>query len=98
MEIIVLLFFIILGIRIGNWYLNMQAEEKQIEAVLVKKKKISTVSANHHVTSTDYVLIFELEGERKKFIVKRSIYKKYQENDKGLLVFKRNLFVDFIIS
>lgn len=88
---------IILGFAIGNWYLNEKAPEEQVEAILKRKKKVSSMDANN-VMYEDYYLIFEVNGESKKFKVHKSIYKQYNENEKGILVFKRNRFVSFTLK
>lgn len=86
--------FLIVGFVIRNWYLNEKAPEEQVEAILKRKKKVSSMDANN-VMYDDYYLIFETNGESKKFKVHKSIYKQYNENEKGILVFKRNRFMSF---
>ena len=87
---------IILGIGIGNWYLNEKASLVQVEAILKKKKKVSTIG--NSVMYDDYYLIFDVKGELKKFKVNYIIYKQYKENEKGILSFKRKRFVNFVLE
>lgn len=50
------------------------------------------------VIHDSYYLYFKYNDTEKKFSVNRSIYNKYKENEKGILIFKRNRFVDFVIK
>lgn len=93
----VIIVVIILGFAIGNWYLNEKALEEQVEAILKKKKKVTYMDANN-VMYDDYYLIFETNGVSKKFKVHKSVYKQYNDNEKGILVFKRNRFLNFILK
>lgn len=95
MIFVFLIIVLFLGIALGNWYLNEKAPEEQVQAVLIKKKKRTSMDANN-VMYDDYFLTFEINGATKKFKVRRNIYNQYNENTKGTLTFKRNRFVDFI--
>lgn len=65
---------------------------RKLQAVLASKKTGTYMDANN-VVHTNYILEFNVLGERKKFIVKHNVYKMYFE---GQLVYKRKKFVDFI--
>lgn len=68
---------------------------RKLQAVLASKKTGTYMDANN-VVHTNYILEFDVLGERKKFIVKHKIYKMYFEGQQGKLVYKRKKFVDFI--
>ena len=68
---------------------------RKLQAVLANKKTGTYMDANN-VVHTNYILEFDVLGERKKFIVKHNVYKMYFEGQQGKLVFKRKKFVDFI--
>lgn len=68
---------------------------RKLQAVLASKKTGTYMDANN-VVHTNYILEFDVLGERKKFIVKHNVYKMYFEGQQGKLVYKRKKFVDFI--
>lgn len=68
---------------------------RKLQAVLASKKTGTYMDANN-VVHTNYILEFNVLGERKKFIVKHNVYKMYFEGQQGKLVYKRKKFVDFI--
>lgn len=97
MAFFAIIFVLILGLGIGNWYLNEKSPEVQVKAILKQKKRISRMDANN-VMYDDYYLIFDVNGELKKFKVNYTIYKQYNENEKGTLLFKRKRFVNFVLD
>lgn len=97
MTIFLLIFFLFLGYIIINWILDEKAPEEKTEATLIKKKTSTMIDANQ-VMHTTYLLIFDIEGTTKKFHTSRKIYKQYEEQQKGILIYKRKRFVDFIID
>lgn len=97
MEFAILVFLFGFGIilyAIINWILDNRAPEEVVEATLLRKKTSTMMDANN-IMHTDYILVFDINGIKKKFIVPRRIYKQYKENQKGLLTYKRNRFVNF---
>ncbi|MBQ9700888.1 MAG: DUF2500 domain-containing protein [Lachnospiraceae bacterium] len=95
MPIFIIIFFGMLIYIISNWILDSTAPEEQVEAMLIEKRTSAHMDANHAM-HTNCILYFDVLGETKKFIVRRSIYKMYVEGQRGTLVFKRKRFVDFI--
>lgn len=96
MNLFLIIFFSILLYIIINWILDWQAPLEEVEAVLIQKKKSTSMDANN-VMYTHYILVFEFNGVIKKFYVRRNVYKSYIENQIGTLKYKRRKFVDFII-
>lgn len=94
--IVLLIIFIILSYIIIEWFLNNKAPKESVIATLVKKKTTTSMDANN-VIHTSYILIFDTDGNRRKFTVGYLTYKKYKENQKGTLIYKRKRFVDFIV-
>lgn len=68
---------------------------RKLQAVLASKKTGTYMDANN-VVHTNYILEFDVLGERKKLVVKHNVYKMYFEGQQGKLVYKRKKFVDFI--
>lgn len=95
MAIFIIVFLGIITNIMCNYILNNVAPEKQTQAVLASKKTGTYMDANN-VIHTNYILEFDVLGERKKFIVKHNVYKMYFEGQQGKLVNKRKKFVDFI--
>lgn len=96
--IIFFIFFFAILIRIVvGWYLNERAPEEQTEALLVKKRTSVSVDANG-MPNRYYYLTFSVNGDNIRFSVGRKVFKRYEENMKGTLVFKRKRFVDFIVQ
>ena len=91
------IFILLISIIIINWYLNEKGPEKRVKAVLVKKGPSIDMDVNNYSNNTTYTLRFDVNGEIKKFRVRRKIYKKYSKNQEGILVFKRKKFIDFIV-
>ena len=54
----------------------------KLQAVLASKKTGTYMDANN-VIHTNYILEFDVLGERKKFIVKHNVYKMYFEGQQG---------------
>ena len=88
---------ILIGLIIRKRHLDSKAPEEQVKAVLKKKRALTTVDANN-LMNDDFILTFDIGGKLKKFRVKHSIYKQYNENEKGILTFKRKRFVDFTVE
>lgn len=42
-----------------------------------------------------YIFTFEFDGKIKKFEVNHHIFNKFNENDEGIITYKRNKLVDF---
>lgn len=73
---------------IVNFILDSKAQIQEVDAVLLEKRIDTRIN-------DDNILIFKVNDNKKIFAVSYDYYKKYNENDKGRLVFKRNRFVDF---
>lgn len=95
MAIFIIVFLGIITYIICDYILNNAAPEEQIQAVLASKKTGRYMDTNN-VVHTNYILEFDVLGERKKFIVKHNVYKMYFEGQQGKLIYKRKKFVDFI--
>lgn len=93
-----LIFIIILVLAftyvIVNFILDSKAPIQEVDAMLLDKR-IDTRINDDNIINDDYILIFRVNDNKKIFAVSYDYYKKYNENDKGILVFKRNRFVDF---
>ncbi len=79
---------------IVNFILDSKAPIQEVDAILLEKR-IDTRITDENIINDDYILIFKVNDNKKIFAVSYDYYKKYNENDKGILVFKRNRFVDF---
>lgn len=91
--------FIILGFGyvIINCILDAGSPEEEIRTILVDKKIESFFDANN-IMHERYVLSFIVQGQKKKFDVSYNDYKKYEVNEKGILVYKRHKFVNLIVT
>lgn len=79
---------------IVNFILDAKAPEEKVKAILIKKS-IDTFVDSNNVTIKSYIFIFEFDGKIKKFEVDYHIFNEFNENDEGILIYKRNKFVDF---
>lgn len=92
----VAIFIFIFAYMTVNWYLNAKAPEERTEAVLIQKKSHTSVNANN-VMTTSYTMYFNVNGNTIKFNVDHKTYKQFYEGQKGILVYKRKRFIDFIL-
>lgn len=97
MTIFMIIVLILFGYVIINNILDSKAPIEKIEAKLIKKGIDNTIDANN-IINVNYVLVFKTPMSKKSFSVKYSEYEKFNQNDEGELVFKRNRFVDFIVK
>ena len=97
MTIFMIIVLILFGYVIINNILDSKAPIEKMEAKLIKKGIDNTIDANN-VINVNYVLVFKTPMGKKSFSVKYSEYEKFNQNDEGDLVFKRNRFVDFIVK
>lgn len=95
MKIIWLIVSLMFAYVITNIILDEKAPKESANATLIKKEQDSHVDANN-IINTDYILTFDINGSLKKFSVNYSKYESYTENQKGVLTYKRNKFVDFV--
>ena len=95
LHIFLILVFLAFAYVITNKILDERAPEETVDATLIKKKVGSVVDANNMI-NTEYILFFDIFGKIKKFSVNYSKYESYTENQKGVLTYKRNKFVDFV--
>ena len=89
--------FRVFGYIIFNHVLDSKAEVEKKEALLIDKS-VETYFDSNNVMMENYILCFDIDGERKNFSVKYSLYQKYEVGDKGILLHKRNRFVDFEVE
>lgn len=80
---------------IFNFCIDEKAPLETAQATLIEKDIESSIDANQIMHQT-YVLTFDAEGKTRKFVVNYSVYSKYEENQKGVISFKRNKLVDFV--
>lgn len=97
MTIFMIIVLILFGYVIINNILDSKALIEKIEAKLIKKGIDNTIDANN-IINVNYALVFKTPMGKKSFSVKYSEYEKFNQNDEGELVFKRNRFVDFIVK
>lgn len=92
-----ILVIIIFSYVIINYILDNTAEKEAKEAILVDKIIDSFIDSNNTLIE-NYVLIFKIGDKTKKLVVSHQVYQKYKINDKGMLTYKRNKFLDFIVK
>ncbi len=97
MALFLLFVFLVFGYIIFNHVLDSKAEVEKKEALLIDKS-VETYFDSNNVMMENYILCFDIDGERKNFSVKYSFYLKYEVGDKGILLHKRNCFVDFEVE
>lgn len=89
--------FLAFGYVIFNHVLDSKTEVEKKEALLVDKS-VETYFDSNNVMMENYILCFDIDGEKKNFPVEYSLYKKYEVGSKGILLHKRNRFVDFKVE
>lgn len=97
MQLFYLLVIILFSYVIINFILDNTAEKEEKDAVLIDKIIDSFIDSNNILTE-NYVLIFKINDKNKKLTVSYQTYQKYKINDKGMLTYKRNKFLDFVVS
>lgn len=97
MPLFYILVIIIFSYVIINFILDNTAEKEEKDAVLIDKIIDSFIDSNNILTE-NYVLIFKIDDKNKKLAVSYQTYQKYKINDKGILTYKRNKFLDFIVN
>ena len=85
---------IIFGFVIVNFVLDAKAPEEKVKAIIIKKSTNTFVDSNTVIINS-YIFTFEFDGKIKKFEVNYHIFNEFNENDEGILIYKRNKFVDF---
>lgn len=93
MYLFYILVVIIFGFVIVNFVLDAKAPEEKVKAILIKKSTDTFVDSNN-VIMNSYIFTFEFDGKIKKFEVSYHIFNEFKENDEGMLIYKRNKFVD----
>lgn len=94
MNIFIILCLLAFSYVIINFILDSTSSISEVEAILIEKilkqhiKKKSIVNNN-------YILTFEFNNIINNILVKYSMYKKCNIEDKGILIYQRNRFVDF---
>lgn len=97
MPLFYLLIIILFSYVIINFILDNTALKEEKDAVLVDKIIDSFIDSNNILTE-NYVLIFKINDKNKKLVVSYQTYQKYKINDKGILTYKRNKFLDFVVN
>lgn len=97
MPLFYLLIIILFSYVIINFILDNTALKEEKDAVLIDKIIDSFVDSNNILTE-NYVLIFKINDKNKKLVVSYQTYQKYKINDKGILTYKRNKFLDFVVN
>lgn len=80
---------------IFNFCIDEKAPLETAQATLIRKDIDNSIDANQIMHQT-YVLTFEAQGKTRRFVVNYSVYSKYEENQRGVISFKRNKLVDFV--
>lgn len=97
MQIFLVIALLLFSYVIINNILDSKAPIKKVEAKLIKKG-VNNVMDSNNIINTNYELIFKTLTGKKSFSVNYSEYEKFNKNDEGELIFKRNRFVDFIVK
>lgn len=97
MNIFIVLAIIVFLYIIVNFILDSLSKEEEVDAVLIDKN-IETKLEENGVVMESYILRFNFLDIVKYFSVSYRVYKKYNINDKGILIYKRNRFVDFKVK
>lgn len=97
MPLFYLLIIILFSYVIINFILDNTALKEEKDAVLVDKIIDSFIDSNNILTE-NYVLIFKINDKNKKLVVSYQTYQKYKINDKGILTYKRNKFLGFVVN
>lgn len=97
MPLFYILVIIIFSYVIINFILDNTAEKEEKNAILIDKIIDSFVDSNN-ILMENYVLIFKINDKTKKLVVPYQTYQKYKINDNGILTYKRNKFLDFIVK
>ncbi len=97
MPLFYLLIIILFSYVIINFVLDNTALKEEKDAVLVDKIIDSFIDSNNILTE-NYVLIFKINDKNKKLVVSYQTYQKYKINDKGILTYKRNKFLGFVVN
>lgn len=99
-----LMFFLIVGVfviffikGISQWNKNNHSPRLTVPVTVVSKRTdISSGAGEHHHTSTDYYVTFQVEsGDRMELSVMGSQYGLIVEGDRGMLTFQGTRFLDF---
>lgn len=94
MYLFYILVVIIFGFVIVNYVLDAKAPKEKVKAILIKKSTNTFLDSNNVIIDS-YIFTFEFDDKIKKFEVNYHIFNEFNENDEGILTYKRNKFVDF---
>lgn len=97
MAIFYILVLLCFGYVILNIVLDSKSPKEEVKTKLIDKTAESFMDVNN-IINERYTLTFIVNDKTKKFDVSYFIYKKYNINDSGILIYKRNRFVDFVID
>lgn len=90
------LFGIVIGGSIIKIVKSIVLPAKSVEAVVIDKHKYNT-AAPHSPTGTDtsYIVVFSVNGKRKRFFVSSFTYDGYHIGEKGTLKYKGSRLISF---
>ena len=94
MNIFILLVVIAVVYVVINYILDIMSKEEKVEAKLIRKTH-ETYLGPEDIPMERYTLCFMVLNKKKCFDVSYDNYQKYDEDDEGVLVCKRNKFVRF---
>lgn len=94
MNIFIILCLLAFSYVIINFILDSTSPISEVEAILIDKN-IETTYQEDGIVNNNYILTFEFNDTIKHYSVKYSMYKKCNIEDKGILTYQRNRFVDF---
>lgn len=95
MSVFYILVILVFTFVIVNFILDSKAPKTDVKAKLIDKLVESSVDANN-IMQENYILVFNINNQKKMFSVSYANYKKYKVGVTGTLTYKRNRFVDFI--
>lgn len=95
MSVFYILVILVFAFFIVNFILDSKAPKTDVKAKLIDKLIESSIDANN-IIQENYILVFEINNQKKMFSVSYANYKKYKVGVTGTLRYKRNRFVDFI--
>ena len=100
----VLMFFLIVGVfivmfvkGISQWNKNNHSPRLTVPVTVVSKRaNVSHGAGDHHHTSTDYYVTFQVEsGDRMELHMSGTQYGLIVDGDRGMLTFQGTRFLDF---
>lgn len=69
------------------------AEAKVLDKYAANHQMVSNVAPAH--IKTNYVVVFDVQGKTMRFLTSVWVYESVSKNEKGILSYKGNRFIDF---